>query len=146
MAVLCCIFITIDEDNDTAPENIPEQQQQHQGNRPKVGEVWKSEGIICPHKANNILNYFTCFWKYTKEEVTKMIKLELFLGFFTVGYLNTVLTAQINKVLKDSLVLGEFMWWFGFLFYIDSWYGIPERHDWWSLIPPVMHIEGPFSF
>ena len=100
MAVLCCIFITIDEDNDTAPENIPEQQQQHQGNRPKVGEVWKSEGIICPRKAKDLQNYFACFRNYTKEDVLKIRKLDIFLVLFPVGYLDTILIPQKKKFLR----------------------------------------------
>ena len=31
MAILPCIGITIDDGNDTVPENVPEQQQQQQG-------------------------------------------------------------------------------------------------------------------
>ena len=66
MAVLHCIGITIDDDNDTAPENVPEQQRQQQWNGEEGGEVWKSEGIICHCKAKNLQNTFACFQNYTK--------------------------------------------------------------------------------
>ena len=48
MAILRYIGITIDEDNDTAPENPPTQQQQQQGQEQQDSESWKSEGIISP--------------------------------------------------------------------------------------------------
>ena len=68
-----------------APENIPEQQEQQQGNGQEGGEVWKSEGIIFPRKANNLQNYFACFRNYTQEEVPKTRKLEILLVLFPVG-------------------------------------------------------------
>ena len=45
MTILCCIGITINDDNDTVPENLPKQQEQQQGNTKKDGEVCNSEGI-----------------------------------------------------------------------------------------------------
>ena len=66
MAVLCCIRITIYDHNYSAPENVPEQKYQQVGNGEEGDEVCKSEGIICPCKANNLQNYFTCFRNYTK--------------------------------------------------------------------------------
>ena len=66
MAILCFSGIAIDDDNDTAPENVPEQQNQQKGNREEGGKVYKSEGIIFPHKAKNLQNSFACFQNYTK--------------------------------------------------------------------------------
>ena len=73
----------------------------------------KSEGIICHRKVNNIHIYLACFRKYTKEEVLKKRKIYLFLVLFLVGYLNIILIPEINKVLKDTLELGEFIRWVG---------------------------------
>ena len=61
----------------------------------------KSEGIICPPKGNNLQNLFACFQNYTKEDVLNMNKIEIFLVFFTVGYLDTILIPETKKVLKD---------------------------------------------
>ena len=49
-----------------------------------------------------------------------------------------------KKVLKDTLDLGEFMRWVVCCFYMDFWVGIPERSDWWSVTPSVIHIVTPF--
>ena len=65
--VLRCIGITIDDKNYPAPENVPEQQEKQQWNGEEGREVWKSEGIICPRKANNLRNYFACFCNLKKR-------------------------------------------------------------------------------
>ena len=66
MAALCCIGITIDDENYPAPDNAPKQEDQQQGNRKGSGYEWKSEGIIFPNKANNLHKYFAFFWNYPK--------------------------------------------------------------------------------
>ena len=48
IAIISCIGLKIDDENDYAPDRVTGQQQQHQGWEQKCGEVWKSEGIICP--------------------------------------------------------------------------------------------------
>ena len=60
-----------------------------------------------------------------------------------VGYLDTTLLLDTNKVLKGSLDLGEFMRWVGCWFYMACWVGIPDRRDWWSVTPPEMHRGSP---
>ena len=99
MGILSSIGITVFNYNDLAPGNAPDQQEQHQVNVQEGGEVCKSDGIVCPCKANNIHIYFTYFWKYTKAEVLRMSKLELFLVLSPVGYLHTILILE-RKSLK----------------------------------------------
>ena len=89
--------IATDDENDPAPENIP-------GPAPAPPNdqlTWKSDGIICPRRANNLQNSAACFMNYTREEVMKMTKLELFLVLFPVEYLSTVLIAETNKDLNQ---------------------------------------------
>ena len=104
----------------------------------------KSESIICLRKANNIHNYFACFWNYTKQEVLKMIMLEILLVLIPVGYLNTILMIDTNNFLKDPLDLDDFMRWVGCWLYMACQVGIPESHDWWSVTPTVIHRVPPF--
>ena len=144
MAIVCCVVIAIAEENYPVTENAPTQQQPQQGKENQGGEVRKSEGIICPQKANNVQNYFSCFRNYTQEEVLNMSKLELFLFFFPFGYLNTTLIPKIIKVLNDPLDLGESMKCVGCWLYMDCWVGITDRRDWWPVTMPVMHRGAPF--
>ena len=74
--------------------------------------------LYSPRMANNLQNSFAGFRNYTNEEVLKMIKLELFVFFSSIGYLNTIIILETNNVLKDPLDLDEFMRWVGCWFYI----------------------------
>ena len=74
-----------------------------------------------------------------------MVKLEIFLVLFSIEYLNTILIPETNNILNDPLDLGEFMRWFGCWLYMSCWVGIDDRHDWWSVTPPVMHRGDPFK-
>ena len=59
MTILHCIGIKIDDEKNPVQYNAPQQKKQQQRTHQKVDEVWKSEGIIFPWKANNVQNYFT---------------------------------------------------------------------------------------
>ena len=74
MADLHLQGIVVDDDIDPAPENIPYEETQ------SVNDYnCKSEGIICPRQSNNLHNNYAAFKNYSREEVMKMTKLELFL-------------------------------------------------------------------
>ena len=115
--------IATDDDNDPAPENIP-------GPAPAPPNdqlTWKSDGIICPRRANNLQNSGACFKHFTRDEVMKMTKLELFLVLFPVEYLSTVLIPETNKELDQPMDIGEFIRWLGCWFYMACWVGIYRR-------------------
>ena len=73
-----------------------------------------------------------------------MSKIYIFFFLFPVGYLDTILIPETNKVLKYHLYLGEFTRWVGCWFYMDCLVRIPDRRDWWSVTPPVTHRGAPF--
>ena len=72
--------ISVDNDNEPAPEISPVPQ-----NTPltqlEEDNSWRSEGIIFPRRSNNFHNTNAVFNNYSREEVIKMTKLELFLIF-----------------------------------------------------------------
>ena len=74
-----------------------------------------------------------------------MIKLQLFLVLFPVGYIDTILIPETSKVLNDTLDLGGFINLVGCWFYMVYWFGIPDRRDWWSVTPLLMHRGAHFS-
>ena len=115
--------IATDEDNYPAPENIPGPSPEP----PNDQLTWKSGGIICPRREKNLQNSAACFMNYTREEVMKITKLELFLVFFPVEYLSTVLIPEKNKELDQPMDLGEFICWLGCWFYMACWVGISSR-------------------
>ena len=124
--------IATDDDNDTAPENIPGPAPAS----PNEQLTWKLDGIICPRRANNLQNLAACLMNYTREEVMKMKKLELFIVLFPVEYLLTMLISETNKELDQPMDLGEFIHWLGCWFYMACWVGIYSPRDWWSTSDP----------
>ena len=78
------IFINNDNDpspfNIPFPENIPLPQLEEENSR-------RSEGMIWPRQSNNLHNTNAAFKNYSREDVIKMIKLELFLILYPVEYL-----------------------------------------------------------
>ena len=95
--------------------------------------MWKLEGTVRSQNANNVKNYFACFQNYTQEYVLKIRNIDLFLILFPVGYLNTILIPEINKVFEYTLDPGELMRWVYCLFYVACWIGIPDSNNWWSV-------------
>ena len=74
--------IADDDDNDPDTENIPYQVPQ------LVNALnCKSEGIVFPGQLNNLHHTYATFKNYSREEVMKMTKLELFFIIFPVDYL-----------------------------------------------------------
>ena len=59
--------IAIDDDNNTAPENVPRQGETTTG----TGN-WRREGIICPRKSGNLQNYFASFRHYSHDAILCM--------------------------------------------------------------------------
>ena len=104
----------------------------------------QSEGIILPRRPKNLHKTNAAFKNYTREEVIKMTKLELFLFLFPVYYLKEILIPEINKLLEHPMELGEFIWCLGCWFYIGCWVRIPNSSNWWSTVEPTMSGGAPF--
>ena len=74
--------IAVDNGNDPVPKNIPDEVP-----NPEDGYSWISEGIIFPRLSKHLHNTYAAFRNYSREEVMKMTKLELFLILSPVDYL-----------------------------------------------------------
>ena len=105
--------------------------------------MWKPKNIIFPRKVNNLQNSFACSQNYT-EYVLNIIKLDILLVLFLVGYLNIILIPEATKVLKDTLDLSELIRWVGCWLYMACWVGIPESLIWWPVTPPMIRRRYPF--
>ena len=92
MVELCRQEISIDDDNDPAPENV-----RRQGDNTTHTGNWRREGIICPRKAGNLQNSFASFRHYSHDAILRMSLLQLFLVMFTEEYLEEVLIPDTNK-------------------------------------------------
>ena len=92
--------ISIDDDNNPAPENVPRQDETTAG----TGN-WRREGIICPRKAGNLQNSFAYFIHCSHDAILRMSLLLLFLVMFPEDYLEEVLITETNKGLIVPMYL-----------------------------------------
>ena len=72
--------ISIDGDNNPAPENVPRQGETTTG----TGN-WRRDGIIFPRKDGNLQNSFASFGHYSHDAILCMSLIQLFLIFFPRG-------------------------------------------------------------
>ena len=90
-----------------------------------------SEKIICLSQSKHIHNPNAAFKHYSREELMKMTKLDLFLPIFPVNYLKEILIPKTNNLLKNPMDLEEFIQCMGCWFYMGCWVGIPNSRNWW---------------
>ena len=69
-----------------------------------------------------------------------MTKLKLFLIIFPVDYLKEIIILKTNKLLKYSMVIGEFIRWLVCWFYMGSWVRIPNRKKRCSTADPKISV------
>ena len=79
--------IDVDDDNDSAPQKIP-QTNNTTTTATRTSETefnWTgAEGIVCPRLARNLTNTPACFNNYSNEDIMKMSKINLFLTNFCI--------------------------------------------------------------
>ena len=119
--------ISIDDDNDPAPDNVPRQGETTYG----TGD-WRREGIICPRKSGNLQNSFPYFRHYLHEAVLSMSLLQLFLIMLPEEFLDQFLTPKTNKRLSVPMDIQDFIKFVGYWIYMASWVVIDSCQDWWS--------------
>ena len=105
---ICRQVISINDDNNPAPDNVPQQ-----------GEIttdignWRIEGIICCRKYGNLQNSFASFRQYSHDAILRMSLLQLLLVMFPDDYLEEVLITKTNKGLSVPMDLQEYIQWVG---------------------------------
>ena len=81
--------ISLDDDNEPDPDNIP-----YDVPHLEYGYNWKLEEIIFPRQSNNLYNTYAYLKNYYREEVMQMAKLEIFLISFLVDNLKEALILE----------------------------------------------------
>ena len=93
MVELCRQGISIDDDNDTAPENVPRQGETN------IGTVnLRREGIICPRKPGNLQSYFASFRHNSHVAILRLSMLQLLLIMFPGTILRKYLFPRPTRV------------------------------------------------
>ena len=131
--------ISIDNDNNPAPENVLRKGE----NTNRTGN-WRREGIICPRKAGNLQNSFAFFRHYSHDAILCMSLLWLFLVMFPEEYIEEFLIPETNKGLIVPMDIQEYIQWVDCWLYMALWVGIESRRDLWSTTTPSMAKGAPF--
>ena len=125
--------IAIDDENNTATENVPRQGETTSGTGNR-----RREGIISPQKSGNLQNYLASFRHYLQDAVLSMALLKLFLIMFPEEYIGKVFIPEIKNRLSVPMDFQSFKKWVGFCLYISCWVGIESCWDWRSTMTPLM--------
>ena len=128
---------TVDNDNDPAPENIPNIEDI---GAPSVFTDW-CEPSVCYRKAADMSN--------TKPRLLNVMrdinptKVQLFELLFPKKFLTDILLPNINKKVTPSVNYGELLRWLGMWFLMATIQG-PRRRDFWSTSNPDRFVGAPF--
>ena len=132
--------ITVDDDNEPAPENaVPQPAASGQ-----VGE-WVTL-TTCPRRGDpNVQDREGQWINFRWSQIANMNELDTFRMCFPEQYVVDAVIPTTNKyIVGDHITLREFYVWLGCRFFMACFEGIPEARDWWSR-KPVDEFEGaPF--
>jgi hypothetical protein len=118
----------VDDDNDPAPENVPD------GTTTGVdllndGQEWKKDGL-CGRKKAGVKDFDPAL--KGDHKVLGMDLMSLFKLFFPFDWLQLVLLININKNINGEMVsLGEMLRWIGLWYYMATFKGF-SRNQFWS--------------
>jgi Transposase IS4 len=132
----------VDDDNDPAPENIPDNTTT-QSLPLNDRQEWKDDGL-CPRAMANARQLMPTVT--INVELKLMTLLSLFKLFFPLDWLQLVLLRNINNNIHgEEVSIGEFFRWIGLWFYMATLKGYPRREFWSS--KPVDDFDGaPIRF
>jgi hypothetical protein len=142
LAQLRADSIMIDDDNEPAPENIPE----NNSNNSTAGIFtdWKCPNV-CSRKKTSACNYRASLLNVTRGHVPGIV--EVFEHLFPSEFLTTTILHQTNLSLryikKPPLSYGEFLRWIGLWFFMATT-AFQDHREFWSS-SQVSELEGvPF--
>ena len=133
--------ITVDDDNEPAPENA--QPPVPQGPAPPPGN-WEKP-TYCPRRANSdFSDQEGRFINHRWDAIADYDELDLFRMCFPEEWIVNVLIPMTNKDLVKKMDLQEFYVFLGCIFFMACYEGIPDRKMWWSTQPIDMFVGAPF--
>jgi hypothetical protein len=124
--------ITVDDDNEPAPENA--QPPVPQGPAPPPGN-WEKP-TYCPRRANSdFSDQEGRFINHRWDAIADYNELDLFRMCFSEEWVLNSLIPMTNKELGKKTNLQEFYVFLGCIFFMACYDGVPNREMWWSTNP-----------
>ena len=129
--------ITVDDDNEPAPENAQALE---------VGEhtgTWEKPQYCC-RRANTYSDQAGRFVHHRWDKIAEMDELQLFRMCFPEKWIVDSVIPETNKNLGTPVDLHEFYVWLGCIFFMSCYLGVEDRDLWWSTKPVNMFEGAPF--
>ena len=138
--------IDVDDDNEPVPENIPPAGSDIDNNNNIHGQTWGWNGT-CNRKSNHHSHEGAKIEGMSKADLKKTTKLDMFLLFFPLNYLEDVVVVETSKYLVGQtyqpMTMGESVRFFGCIFFMSCFSGV-DRNDWFSSSPISMEKSAPY--
>jgi hypothetical protein len=138
--------LDVDDDNEPAPENIPAEGVTIDSTANIHGQEWGWNGT-CHRKSAHHTDVSPQIKDYTKNHLRTLSKLEMFLLFFPVDYLENVIVKETSNILvgqaHSPLSLGEFLRFLGCIFFMSCFSGV-DRTDFFSSEPVSLEAGAPY--
>ncbi len=131
----------IDDDNEPAPENVPEVNNSND-EECAYAEEW-GHGGVCFAKANGSSHHLPRLKNHSRD--LKLTRLQLFEVFFPVKFVKEVLLPELNKKVDKDVSYGEFLQFLGIWYRVATTAGYNIR-DFWSRVKPPGVRDTPFKF
>ena len=145
IAALRAQGITVDDDNEPAPENAEAPPALPNNQRPAFVGEWVKP-LSCPRLADpNVVNHPGRFKHHTWPAIALMSPFTLFRMCFFEDYVNDVIIPTTNLYLEgEELTIREFYCWLGCWLFMSCYEGIEDRRLWWAEAPIDMYDGAPF--
>jgi hypothetical protein len=118
--------ITVDDDNEPAPENDAPQRL---SDKIYAAGRWEKP-IVCPRCASGFANANGKFKNFRWDEIADFNELALFRICFPEKWIVKTVIPKTNETLDKPMDLQEFYVWFGCIFFMSCFQGIKD-HDLW---------------
>ena len=131
--------LDVDDDNEPAPENSPAAGARIDNTTNLYGQTW-GWGGTCHRKAKNHHDVNPQILNYSRSDLCNLTKLDMFLLFFPLNYVENVLVKETSRILEgqahNPLSMGELMRFFGCIFLCHASVELIEETSFLLILSP----------
>jgi hypothetical protein len=138
--------LDVDDDNEPAPENIPAVGVPIDNTTNLHGQTW-GWGGTCNRKTKNHIDVNPQIKDYTKNDLCATSKLDMFLLFFPLDFVEDTIVKETSRVLlhqaHQPVSMGEFIRFLGCIVFMSYFSGV-DRKEFFSPAPISLAAGAPY--
>jgi hypothetical protein len=139
--------LDVDDDNDPAPENITVANAPTGGYDDPHNQGW-GWGGTCHWRSQNFADVNPMIKGYSKKDLCILSKLDMFLLFFPLQYLEDVIVKETSRTLvaqaHNPMTMGEFLRFLGCIFFMACFSGF-DRKEYFRSDPITFETGAPYQ-